>query len=318
MKRKILAALLLATGSFYCFQKPILLWIEALIERRCAIQTLASWNLPPTEENLALYRSMNSETTTLAEVPPPPDVNRQAGSTENTNDLFTDRWRFADLWADKPLRIGVYSQDNYDTERFSKAVVVPPALAPKIHLHYLKTERDFLDALATDDIVLFFGHANLGRGLYFAPARGGHGLLPLGNEILSMPARYRKDSDVVIGATSNGLLLVGRSASALAQLTVNCKVFWCLACRSDAYYRDMWTNRYPRCHLVTVNYLWNSISNTRVLAELMEGLQNRHPLQTIIARINAASAADILFGRVAEITDYGNATNLSPRLLNLY
>ena len=311
VRSSILALLILAICGLLCFKQPILLRIGTQIERRCAIHTLVSWGLPPTEENLSLYRAMNSE----------PAISISSAVPNNfepaTNDLFVGQWPFANLWADRPLTIGIYCQDPYDSERFSKAVTVPPDLAAHLRILYLKTERDFLDSLVSHDMVFFCGHANVGRGFYFAADRGGRGILPVGDEIIPMPRRYRKATDAVIGSTSNDILLISRPASALAQFTVKCKVFWCLTCRSDAYFRDMWTNRYPRCHMVTANYMWNPANNTRVLTELLAGLQHRRPLATIIERINAASAADVLLGRVAEI-DYGNTTNLSPRLLSLY
>ncbi len=309
MKRRSIlwATLLLVTLLLLACKRPLVQGVSDFIARHYAKQTLHAWGLPATAENLALYDAMHAAPVT----PPWP-------KSAATNGVFAGEWSYEQLWATRPLTIGIYSQDPYDAVRFRQQVRIPPDLGARLRLDMLNTEGEFLAALTTHDMVFFCGHANVGRGFFFAPDRGGRGLLPFGNELIAMPGGYRKPTDTVIGTAGRDLLLVSRPATALAQFPVRCKVFWCLTCRSDAYFRDLWRTRYPHCRMVTTHYIWNLGNNVRVLAGLVEGLERRQPLAAIIAHINATCAGDVLLGRVSECREFGNTTNLPPRLLALH
>ena len=302
-------ALLLLTGVFLLQRNAVIAQIENLVARHCARATLQTWGLAPTPENLELYAAMSGTRNQAA---------RPARVAPTTNEFFTAHWRYAELWRDRPLTIGIYNQNQTDAEQLFKALRLPAALQGKVLLHNLATERAFLEALEHDDMVMFWGHANYGRGLFFDPARGGHGTLQLGHEFITVPRDHLETNDTIVTATDPDRVLVRRSADALAKLTVRCKVFWCLACRSEVYYRDMWTNQYPHCHLVATHFNWKHSNNGRVLEELLAGLEQRWSLAAIIENFNAKHTDEVLPGRFTELAKYGNHTNHHSRLLSFY
>ncbi|MDZ4200405.1 MAG: hypothetical protein U1E27_14100, partial [Kiritimatiellia bacterium] len=155
----ILAAVLI--GS-----RPLVDWaVGALSVRRVA----RAWRIPATPEVRDLIRAALIDTRT----PRPAATLRPARDPSIAPDEsapFSARYSHADLRAEGLIRITLFVSDPDLRPRLQDWIASAMKARPDLNIQLKTTRNEFLEALGRDDMVLFWGHANLGRGLHFDPA----------------------------------------------------------------------------------------------------------------------------------------------------
>ncbi|OQW94771.1 MAG: hypothetical protein BWK77_08595 [Verrucomicrobia bacterium A1] len=290
---------------------------ENALARHMAIEALRDWRVPATEENIALYLSID-----------PVDKDGRAGTPTapaavrpripgKSGTQFSKAWSYDDLLDGGAIVIGIYGQGPDTWGAVARCLAGLAGVSSNIVVRHLHTRDQFLSSLKNDDVTLFLGHANYGRGIVFEPERGGSGLLRFRDEDLLVPASHMEPGDRVLSNLGNGMVQIRAGGAAATPLDVRCKAFFFLACRTEAYYRNWWTRTHPQCDLVTANYVWSaSRLAPQFIPEIVRGLDERMSLEDIVARMNRDLPLEILRGRGEEINLYRNSTNLPSRLFN--
>lgn len=298
-----LAGLLALPAIIYALRQPIESGITHLVARRTARQTLITWGLTPTRENIHLYLTSHHTPAPATPAPlPSPPLPAIPPDTP-----FSSHWRYGDLFRNHRLSIGVYIlapalPDGLDTLLGDH----PAGPGNTITLRLLRTRQELLDSFARDSIVLYFGHANFGKGIIFPP-HSGDAPIPMGRDTLLIPERHLAPEDTVIARLDNGLIRIRGGADGLKNLNVQCNLFGYLGCRTDLYFRDIWQAHFPRVDFVATTYVTHSIAAApAILHTWLTGLQRGHPLTAIIHDLNQNQSAEILFGRINETTRYHN------------
>lgn len=291
---------------------------ENALARHMAIEALRDWRVPATEENIALYLAID-----------PVDKDSRAGKPAaapaarpripgKSGTQFSKTWSYDDLLDGGTIVVGIYGQGPDSWGAVARCTAGLAGVSSNIVVRHLHTRDQFLSSLKNDDVTLFLGHANFGRGIVFEPERGGSGLLRFRDEDLLVPASHMEPGDQVLSNLGNGMVRIRAGGAAATPLDVRCKAFFFLACRTEAYYRDWWTRTHPQCDLVTANYVWSaSRLAPRFIPEIVRGLDERMSLEDIVERINRDLPLEILRGRAEEINLYRNSTNLPSRLFTL-
>ena len=291
-------------------------WIEsavaAWIGRAAAREALAAWGLEPNPGNVGLYLAAAREAPWDSAAPPvdwtapsiPPPADRR----------FSARWTHGQLRDDGPVTIGVFGVDPANDRRLDGIARAGAAAAnAPVVLRWLRSRDDLLRSFATDDIVLYFGHANVGRGIVFS----GPGEEPLwmGRDILDVPRDHVLPTDVVLEDPGDGLVRIQGGSPGLDGLDVRCKVFGYLGCRTDRYFRGTWQARFPATDFIGTTYACNtSALAPGILAAFVQGLRDGRSLADIVAALNQDRAADLLFGRLKETAKYRNSADLPDTL----
>ena len=255
----------------------------------------------PTRENIHLYLTSHHTPhppPRAAPLPPlpaiPPDTRSQAtGATATCSGITASPSAFI---------------SSHPPSRRPRHPARRPSAGPgnTITLRLLRTRQELLDSFARDSIVLYFGHANFGKGIIFPP-HSGDAPIPMGRDTLLIPERHLAPEDTVIARLDNGLIRIRGGADGLKNLNVQCNLFGYLGCRTDLYFRDIWQAHFPRVDFVATTYVTHSIAAApAILHTWLTGLQRGHSLAAIIHDLNQNQSAEILFGRINETTRYHN------------
>ena len=316
MRRLVIYGFLLAlTGTALLCRG----WIEEtaarVVTRRAARQALAAWGLPPSRENVALYLAMGGYRPDfreeairfIAESPPPP--------TRPASVRFSDRWTYAAVLADHPVTVGVYDPDPSVADFLDRISRFDPANPDRwFVVRWLKTRDDLVRSFAQDAFVLYFGHANAGRGIAFT-GPDAEAPLPMGPDTLEVPRTQLTAADEVLEDLGNGFVRIPGGSQGLDTLAVGCKVFGYFGCRTDRYFRDTWQSRFPQVDFIGTTYACHTMDMApEILLKLARGLHAGRSLGEIVDDLNRDQAAAILFGRMKETTLYRNSSAHAEQL----
>ena len=308
--RTPLAIGLVVMALLFALRCPIQSAVNRLVARWTARKTLMTWGLAPTRENIHLYlTSLHTPTPSRAPVPAsdlpaiPPDA------------PFSGHWRYGDLFRNHGLSIGVYIHALPLPDGLADLIGDHPAgPGNTLTLRLLRSRRDLVESFARDAVVLYFGHANFGKGILFDP-RSGEAPIPMGRDTLLVPERHLAPGDEVLGRLDNGLIRIRGGADGLKDLDVQCNVFGYLGCRTDPYFRDVWQAHVPCVDFVATTYVTHSVDAAPgILRTWISGLQRGQTLAAIVDDLNRNQSAAILFGRMSETTRYRNPDHHPDRL----
>lgn len=312
--RRGLVLLSLTAIAALVFRAPIGEGVQHLVQEHSAKQTLISWGLEPTRENVALYLSMeHGGGLTGSPVEMEPFVRPQTAIATRT--AFSPHWTYEQLFESPPLRIGIYNQDP-EANRWIEPLAqnLNRTSTHTLFVHLLHSREELIRSFAEDTIVLYFGHANIGRGILFGPPHA-EAPIRMGSETLVMPEDHLFESDVILNHLSNGFVRIQGGSEDLDDLTVNCKVFGFFGCRTDLYYRDIWQERFPTVDFIGTTYVCHTTALApALLHELLQGIGNGRSFCDIITRMNQKKSSAILFGRINEVTRYRNPSDHATEL----
>lgn len=306
-----LLLLFLCALAGFAFRARIESAVESGIGRACARKALRTWGLVPSRENVDLYLALGA----------PREESRGTSGASFADESSTDRlppadrrfsaqWTYGELSDNGSIAIGVYGvhPDN-DSRLAPLARACPETAGSPVSIRWLRSRDDLLRAFAEDDLVLYFGHAHVGRGIVF-DGPGPEEPLWMGRDVLAVPRKYLSPSDVVLEDLGNGILLIQGGSQGLHGLDVRCKVFGYFGCRTDRYFRETWHARFPRVDFIGTAYVCNTLTLAPgILSTLVQGLRQGHPLADIVPAMNHGRAVDLLFGRITESSTFHNTTN---------
>jgi hypothetical protein len=309
-RRLIFVVLPLAGLAAWLLRQPLESQIKALVARRAARHTLTGWGLVPTPENMRLYQA-------LGQLPPPPD-NDPPDFCDSAHppppipapQRFSARWTYGQLAHSGRITIGVYHVDPVVSRRLdSIARACAEQTHGRISLSVLTTRDELVRSFAEDSIVLYFGHANAGRGIRFADETT-EPPLPMAPEFLDVPRWSLTPHDTVLEDLGDGRMRIQGGNHRLRDLNVQCKVFAYFGCRTDVYFREIWAEQFPRVDFIGTAYVCDaSAMAPDLLAKLVHGLLAGGSLPDIVESLNQNRSAAILFGRAKEVAHYHNPTN---------
>ena len=284
MKRRLpLAALALLAVAALAFRAPLDTQIDLAVRRAAARRALAGMNLPPTHSNVDLFLSIDSCPAIRSPYNPALAGRADARPPIPDSRPFSSRWSYGQLPSSGVLDVGVYCADPAfaaSIDRIARDCSAPLPSNRWIQIHLLRSRDDLLRSLALDSFVLYFGHANLGRGIEFS------------DPTLEPPISLDDPS-----------------------LRVGCRAFAYLGCRTDNYYRAAWHARHPRTDFVATTYVCHAAAMApELLRRFVWGLHQGSDLAAIVDSFNQISAHAILHGRVQEIAKYANPSNHPPVL----
>lgn len=302
--RRQLAVLILSLLALYLLRGPIERLANAVIQRWAARRAVATWGLAPTRENVDLYLGSDHSRALDEQA-----FNPLAGSQNPVPDCtyFSDHWSYGQLFQNGRLAIGIYVQDRYISPSLQNGIRdFPVGPGKTISIRWLRSRQELVDSFARDAIVLYFGHSNYGKGILFDP-RSGETPIPMGRAILVIPQNHLSPSDEVLEHLDNGLVRIRGSSQGLQELDVRCKVFAYLGCRSDFYFREVWSSHFPNVDFVATLYVAHAVKAApEIVRHWITGLQQGRSLADIVDAMNQGQSAAILFGRMNEVTRYHN------------
>lgn len=286
--------------------------LERHLEQRAMDHLLTDWGLPvtPVTRRMAAGAFADVRREANGRIP----ARRPPAFRPAPDGRFSARWTHDELRDDGLIRIACFAQEPEIRDRLAAVAAAPRWSDPRIRVEVGRTVEDFRRAVAEADLVLFAGHANLGRGIELGQGDEA-GFIPMAPPRLSIPVRHLKPDDVILEPATNGRVVVRGSSAGLDALDFRCKGFWYLGCRTEAYYRDALRERAPRMDLVTTRYVIPVDAGDGVrtiVLTLIHGLQARAALADIVAELNRHRAFDELVGLREEIHAYGNGEPMPP------
>jgi len=238
----------------------------------------------------------------LPAVKPEATVEELAGTPEEN---FSEKISYADLYDDGTITIGIYLQNDREIT-FKKASVDASrvlfedvAKKRKIEVHEIKDEKDFREALAKYDVVIFSGHGNIGRGLNFGTMKKPQ-YFKMGKDVAVIPSfyadekhKYLYEDEEVIGKMEDGSIQIRAGAQDLEGLEVKCDVLAVLCCRGVPYYAEVFNKRFPDTEFVSTRYecgfspgvlldrMVRTFANVGTSKALLEDLNKSHKLRML-------------------------------------
>lgn len=292
----ITALLTIAASAFFCVVLPL------IIQIRTARNTLIEWNLKPTFEQIHMLLS------SVHKQPSNPDSHHYAPGI-----FFAPEIPYSRLLADGSITIAVYNSERPETHC---TIVTNEHDSGPIIIRHIASFPAFTNALAQDDIVLYFGHGNFGRGIFFSEQEGGHGFFRMGKDRLRIPQEYIRPYDTVIADSSNGTAIVDGNCDDLNTLAMQSSSFWYMGCRTFPDYACVWKHAFPECLFVGSCYSWVSTAQCSTITQaLIRCLQQRGTASKLLEYLNADLTWDILCGRRHEKLDFNDDGPYSPALL---
>lgn len=224
---------------------------------------------------------------------------------------YSEKVTWADLWDDGTLSVSVYFEDPEEEKSFREyqQTLVGPPVAYKV----LNSRQEFETALAEDDFVVFFGHANLGRGMNFSRGQG-YDLLRMGKDEILIKWEDIIAGDKVIEDRGENVLIKAGS-SGLDGLVINADVVIYSGCRTNIYYSDVFKGRFPDVEFVGTNFVPIYSQLAPLLVSLEFTLASEHGISTFLSVINKLNAPGRAESIDIEINDYGNVQDSYPEAL---
>ena len=308
MRRRFIFVFLPLLGlAALAFRGPIEALTDHIVGRLAARKVLASWGLAPSPDNVDLYlsvdRSPGGGRTTSADFGGPatpvaaiPDDRR-----------FSDHWSYGQLFEQGRITIGIYNADPLVRARLDRMIRdCSLASSNRITVRWLRSREELIHSFAHDTIVLYFGHANVGKGIVF-DEQNKEPPLRMGRETLVVPRRTLAEGDVVLEDLGDGFVQIQGGSQGLQDLVVSCKGFGYLGCRTDSYFREIWKARFPTVDFIATTYACTTVAMApEILHTLVRGLQEGRTLGEIVHAMNQGQASTILFGRIKETAQYRN------------
>jgi len=288
-----------------------------MTERQTAISMLRQWGLEANETNIARYF-----------YPGPLSVEIRYDSDRLRAQLgkngigkggqFSRTWNYSDLEDGRVMEIAAFCQDANDRHKLERLRERESSFLASngIALVVITNAAGFRKCLSNSDIVLYFGHSNRGRGLFFQEAPSVGEWLRIGPDILQFPRRVVQSGDEVLGVASNGMMMIRGGATDLEGLDIRCKILWLMGCRTEVYYRRILERRYPHTEFVTANYTWGSTSEAWGIVSALEVTLFQHrTMEDLLRVLNTDRQTEILYGMYKEKNDYHNDGPYAEQLL---
>jgi len=235
---------------------------------------------------------------------------------------FSDRRGYEELYDDDDndgigeITIGVYCQfieDVISNDKMIKDVIEQLAARAekrRIVIKPLNSKDEFKAAMAGYDIVMFYGHANCGRGPDFGRGSEPNDYLRMGKDELLIPGKYLHNDDEVIRRLENGNVVIKGGSEGIDAMEVNADMFFYLGCRTDRYYRGVLQQKLPQLDFLGTNYASNAKAHLD-LRSLILGLIKCRTLAEIIPDMEKVEGFNLLQGILVERQTYKNNLPLS-------
>ncbi len=233
--------------------------------------------------------------------------------------IFSDKVSYAELYDGDKITVGVYCQLSQDKEKITEFIskVNPETKKRGLECIFLETKQDFIEAMKNYDIILFAGHANIGRGMNFNDKNQLHDYLRMGQETLVIPSKYANKlgpDDKIIEQLDNGSVIVHGGSEGLNNLEIGADVFFYLCCRGNTYYRGIMEKKYPNLEFVSTNFEV-SCAVIPFTKQLILGLEKGESLGKLLKKINYDASNLLPEGIEAERKVYLNSNIPYPETL---
>ena len=306
--------LLLAPLWFERTRAPLL---DRLVERTAVRTLVREWNLSGEGDDAMLARMV------LAEMNRP--VSRTAPLGEDLPPVafdperrFSRQWTYGDLAGeDRVIAVAIHMQERRMQEPVRQWVESVNAGDGLLQVRMVDSLDEFVAAFEAVDMIFYFGHANLGRGLLFGDADGGEDWLWLAPPELELPeVRLRPEDEILAELPDGWFRIKGGHHPALDHIQPRCKILWFMSCRSHTYYHPWFARHFPAMDLVTTHYILDTTTpSVQMLEAVRVYMEAGQPIDAVVAAFNQRPAFEWLYGRLEEQRYYRGT---EPRLLPLY
>ncbi len=219
---------------------------------------------------------------------------------------FSDSISYASLLADGEIQVSMYIEMTQPGTDWSLVVdrLQKRANASDVRLKILPNKEAFLEALQNDDVVLFFGHSNMGLGLN------------LHSSSLNTNVLLQVEGSVLQDPLPEKAKRVAERYKVERMPKIESPVFIQLGCRTMIHYRNaLIDHSSAQSSFLLTHFEWSpGFHFSRALDLLCQTLEKRQNIDVLLERWEQLYTAQLLFGRSRQLRKYPEETHLSNSL----
>ncbi len=297
----MLAGGLFLAGIVLVLRAPFQQLAESAHQFVQACAYLRANNLPVNQEYRELYRAFVSPAATWPDFQAP---SRSSGLLANVRS------------------ISVYLQPPPVVENLEPRIsgLIQRAAESGVSLSILGDEQEFLGALRRDDLVIYSGHANHGRGLGFAAdSNGWYRVYPIPGANPVAPRHGLRPDDEIMEEIDEQFVRIRTPSTVPGITSITCRVFVHLGCRTDVYYRKPLVDAHPNTAFVLTRYTWAPhFRIVDALDILVAGVESGAAMEDVLDRWEIIFRDMIIPGQIIERDAYGISGPFPSRLFKLH
>ncbi len=289
--------------------------VERLVDRITARRLLRHWNLSPRDGNLSLVKQILGEVNQPVSAEPWGDPLPPV--TLDPARPFSPQWTYGDLaGSEGVIDVALHMQDKRLRAPLQQWIDEVNAADGLWRVRRVDSWEEFVSSFEEVDMVFYFGHANLGRGLWFGDTPEDAEWLHLAPPTLELPSNHLLAEDRVLAELPGGWVRVqGGHHPAWERIEPRCKVFWFMSCRSYTYYRAWFRHHFPAIDMVSTHYVLDPITpSVQIMEAVRVYMEAGQPITAIVEMFNRRPPFERLHGHLEEQRVY-RATDRTMRPL---